>query len=454
MNILVIDDQSDIRYALEKVLSKNGHTVYLSDGFDEEIEETVRIFEIDLIVLDMVLGQKRTGLEILQRLKESGLSKVPVILITAYATPSNIINASKYGIVECIEKPFGSKQILEAIEKHETQRESCSPENRAETEEEEFVGSLQTMGAVYKMIGKASMYNKNILIYGERGTGKKSVAKMIHQISGLTGSLQIVDCMELNEGRFDEVMFGTPSRKKGCIQEAEGGTLLLNGISELSLSAQSRLFRFLKERHYRECESGEEKRFFGKVIACSRYSPHFLIEEKGFREDLYELLSEIEIYVPNLEERGEDIEALSRFFLRLANRRYSLDVQGIEEEAIAFLRDKPMPNNLRGLKKIIQGAALNVRKGVIRREDLFAFLQGESITRKELEILCARILDSYGIENASRMLVDFEKTLLRLLLRRTGNLSLLARSLSISRNTLKSKLHKYGLEPGTVGKKG
>jgi DNA-binding NtrC family response regulator len=145
-------------------------------------------------------------------------------------------------------------------------------------------------------------------------------------------------------------------------------------------------------------------------------------------------------------ERTKGVEALSRYFLRIANRRFGLDVQGIEEEAIEFLQATPMPNNLRGLKKAIQATALDVRKGVIRKEDLLASLRGESLTAKELEVLCARILESYGMENASKVLVDFEKALLSQMLRRTGNLTRLARHLSISRNTLKSKLQKYGLE--------
>jgi len=443
MNIAIIDDQADIRYAVDKMLSKYGHTCYEFSGKEEDLVEGIEVFHIDLIILDMMLEEPLTGLDILARLKNTSYS-IPTILMTGYATASNIINAAKFGIIDILEKPFGTAEILKLVEKYQT-KDKKSQSFVLNDNNEEFIGSFETMENVFKKIGITAKSNISVLILGENGTGKSLVAKLIHQNSLKSDKpFIIIDCSTINEKNF-ETLFCGEYKNTGYIHAVEDGTLFLDNISDLTVSVQSKLFFFLERGFF--IKGDKKVSFHGRILCSSSINLKELVEKNLFKSDFYHKIATLEIYLPNLNKRKKDIKELVYHFIKLANNELKTNVKEIDINGINFLENYTYRGNISELKNTIFRATLSARNNTIALADIQTILTPvtDYSEQEDLEAICKNIVNIYGVENSKDIFEDMEKGILKELTAKCNNISSLAKYMGISRNTLKAKIKKYRL---------
>jgi len=453
MNIAIIDDQEDIQYAIEKILTKEGHTCYGFFGNEDDLIEGFEVFKIELVVIDMVLKDSLTGLDVFQKLKEHNF-KLPTIMITAYTTPSNMIEASLSGIADIIKKPFSSKDILDIVNKY---TKKIQPNNISLTQDnEEFIGSFETMKNVYKLIGIAANCSSNVFIHGDTGTGKELVAKLIHKNSHKKQELFVaVNCSTIPENLFEKLMYGSIKNyfkndkfgHIGYVQQCENGTLFLDGVYNLSVQTQSKLLRFLETKSYYPLGSSEEIKFTGRIICTSIKNPKELLEDKYFRDDLYYRISTIEVDLPSLEKRKKDIKKLTHYFIKLYNKELNLNYYDIDTDALSILENHIFNGNIRELKNIIYKAMISSGENNITSSNINTIISpAYEHDNNQMNLACCKILELYEGNSIDRLFVDFEKEILKILLQQTPNISKLAKSLSMSRNTLKDRIKRYGLK--------
>jgi len=442
VNIAIIDDQADIRYAVEKMLSNKGHTCYGFCGNEVDLIEGIEVFDIDLIILDMMLEDSLTGLDVLERIKSASY-QIPTILITGYATASNLINAAKSGIVDIIEKPFGTNDILGVVNKYKRE-DKKGKAFLFKDSNEEFIGSFKTMKKIYSKIGIAAKSDVIVLIYGKSGTGKNLVAKLIHKNSTRSSNPFItVNCASISQEKFDTLFFGSDD-DNGYINSAGEGILFLDEFSDLKPSLQSKLFHFLEAGAF--VIDGKKVELRARIICASSKNTKELVEKKLFRNDLYHKVSMLEIELPSLDKRREDIKDLIFHFIKLANIELKTSIKGIDKDAVEFLENYEFNGNIRELKNTIFKAILGARHENIMIEEIKTLLQTPiHDSQMTIENICKNIVNIYGVENSKNIFDDLEKGILKELIKRCRNISALAKYMDISRNTLKSKLKKYNI---------
>jgi len=453
MNIAIIDDQDDIKYAIEKILQKENHTCYGFCGDEDDLAEGIRVFDVQLIILDMMLKDSLTGLDIVKKLKEKSI-EIPIIMITAYTTPSNMIEASKSGITDIIQKPFSAKEILETVNKYSS--EKSVRDFSLIHNEEEFIGSYKSMKEVYKLIGIASSSDSNILISGDTGSGKDLIAKLIHKNSSRSEEPFVaINCSTIPENMFEKLMYGrvdnyfknNESKHIGHVQKVKKGTLYLDEISNLHISLQTKLVRFLETKSYYPVGSSEETIFEGRVICSSLLNSKELLKNSLFRDDLYYRIATLEIALPNLENRKEDIKELSKYFIKYFSRELNVNSKILDKNAIDFLENHVFKGNVRELKNLIYKIMILSRKDTVSVDDLKDIIYDKSDKKEDyLKTICSEVLELYKDETIKDLFIDFEKEILKNLLIKEQNISKVARNMAISRNTLKDKIKKYSLE--------
>jgi len=442
VNIAIIDDQADIRYAVEKMLSNKGHTCYGFCGDEEDLIEGIEVFDFDLIILDMMLEGSLTGLDVLDRIKSASY-QIPTILITAYATASNLINAAKSGIVDIIEKPFGTEDLLKVVNKYNREDKKGKPFLFKDSNEE-FIGSFETMKNIYNKIGIAAKSDVIVSVYGKSGTGKGLVAKLIHKNSTRSSNpFTRVNCTSISQEKFDALFFGSDDYE-GYINSAGEGTLFLDEFSDLKPSLQGKLFRFLESGAF--VFDGKRVELRARIICASSVNIKELVEKKLFRNDLYHKVSMLEIELPSLGKRREDIKDLIFHFIKLANMELKTNIKSIDKDAVKFLENYEFNGNIRELKNTIYKAILGARHENIMLEEIKNVLQTPNHdSQPTLESICKNVVNIYGVENSKNIFDDLEKGILEELLKRCHNISALAKYMDISRNTLKSKFKRYNI---------
>lgn len=453
MNIAIIDDQDDIKYAIEKILKKHGHTCYGFNGNEEDLVEGLNVFEVDLIILDMMLEDNLTGLDVIQTVRNQGIT-TPIIMITAYTTPSNMIKASKAGIIDIIQKPFSANDILQTVEKYTIKAvENTISLNSGE---EEFIGSFETMKEIYKNIGIAANNDSNVLIIGNTGTGKELIARLIHKNSKNSQEPFVaINCASIPENLFEKLMYGKVENFSknqneahlGYVQKVGSGTLFLDEISELHPNLQVKLLRFLETKSFYPLGSNHEIHFEGRIICASLKRQNELEQTNHFRSDLYYRISTFEIFVPSLNQRKNDIKALVLHFIKQICKSLNMSEKRIEEEAITFLKECELKGNVRELKNIIYKTVLHSRNESISKQDLNSNInKNKSDKKSALKESCKELLENYTLQNAQNIFEDFEKEMLLTLLKECNNISQLSTYLGITRNTLKTKLKKHHIQ--------
>ncbi len=414
---------------------------------------------IDLVITDMKLPGK-SGLKFLKQVREID-PDIPVIVITAFATVQNAVEAMKAGAIDYITKPFTVEEIEVKIDKALTARKltienrQLSLENEYLREEtqyhfSEMIGKSQPMQEIYHLIRKVASANSPILILGESGTGKELIARAIHYSGSRKDKPFIrVNCAALAEGVLESELFGHEKgaftgairRKPGRFEIAAEGTIFLDEIGEIAPSIQVKLLRILQEKEFERVGGTETLTMKARLIAATNQNLESLIAQKIFRHDLYYRLNVVSIQLPLLRDRKDDIPLLVYHFIEKYNQEAVKKIQGITPEAMKYLLHYSWPGNIRELENVIERAIVLSNRSFIDIEDfpqnIIEHNSFPSSTGQNKDAEKESLMNQTG---------EYEKNLIFDALRMTGgNISRAAQHLGIKRTTLRYKMDKYDL---------
>ncbi len=435
--ILLVEDDPNARYALERVLRQEGYEV-------EAVEESPGCENLegyDLLILDLKL-KNLSGVDFLKKIREEGKS-IPVVVITAYANPENVISVSRYGAIDILKKPFDKEEILGLVNR--LLRED-RPAPQDTDYQGDIVGASREMMEVFKKVGLAASTEMNVLLMGETGVGKDLLAKVIHEKSARgEGPFVSVNCSAIPENLLEAELFGyrkgaftgAVRDTKGKIKLAEGGTLFLDEIGDLPLSLQAKLLRFLENRSFYRLGDEKERKANVRIVAATNRDLGRMIKEGLFREDLYYRLSQIVIEIPPLRKRKEDIPPLIDLFIKKANEELGTRVMGISEKALKEAVTYDWKGNVRELKNAVYKAVIETKEGYIER------LVPCEEERRDVEALMLECIEKTPEEELKNLVPTFERKVIQYLMKKySGNKSKVAQVLGVSRNTLRVKLEK------------
>ena len=393
--VLVIDDDSEIRYSLNRVLASRGYTVSAA-GSGEEGIATVRKALPDVVFLDIRMGGM-SGLETLQHLRSIN-NRLPIILMTAFGTAQTAIEAMKFGAFDYIMKPFDPEKVLRlaenAIKAGEDLRRAgdIQPKLKSEDWKEGIVGSSPAMQDVFKIIGQVAASDATVLITGESGTGKELIARCIWQHSHRSrGTFMAVNCAAIPENLIESELFGhekgsftgATGQRIGRFEQCDGGTIFLDEIGDMTLPTQTKILRVLQEGEIQRVGGGEIIKVDVRVIAATNKDLEKMVPEKTFREDLYYRLNVVRVRVPALRERMGDLPEVVEFMLQKLEKTRKTRVRRVSPEAIDALLRHRWPGNVRELENVIYRSAVVAQGDTILLKDLPPELQALGTSRTE-----------------------------------------------------------------------
>lgn len=449
--ILIVDDDGSMRHMLSLILKREGYEVQ-AVGKGSEALNLVASESFDFILSDVVMPGMG-GLELLQALKEKKV-ETTVIMMSAYGNLSTAVEAMKRGAYDYISKPFRPDEVLLALRKAE-ERENLRKENlrlRREVSREyafgNIVGKSPKMMQLFDTIKKISEYKTSVLIIGESGTGKEMVARCIHYNSPRNnGPFEALNCGAIPETLLESELFGhekgaftdAKKEKRGSFEMAHQGTLFLDEVGEMSLSAQVKLLRVLQEGEVKRLGSERTFTVDVRIIAATIQDLSRAAAEGKFREDLFYRLNVLPVHLPPLRERKEDIPLLVEHFIHKYNEQHRLNTEGAAEDVLARLLEYSWPGNVRELENAIERAMILAQGKKIEADCLPSEVLGTRPSwKKDLWG------DEYSIKKASRIM---EEELIRKALKKTGgNRSHAVKILEISHPALLSKIKEYGVE--------
>jgi len=455
--ILVVDDEESMRDVLSRMLSAEGYEV----GRAEHGKEALRLLErdrFDFILCDIRMPELG-GLEFLREFMER---KIPgtVIMMSAFGSVETAVEAMKLGAYDFVSKPFMSDEILLTL-RNAREREQLRQENEALRRKvekafrpEEFLQASGSMQEVVRLVEKVRDYDTTVLVTGESGTGKELVARMLHYTGRRRGkSFVAINCGAIPETLLESELFGhrkgafteAKSDRAGLIEEADGGTLLLDEIGELPLPLQTKLLRFLQEGELRRLGDTEVRRVNVRVVAATARDLEETIREGRFREDLYYRLNVVRIHLPPLRERREEIPVLAPHFLERACERMGKRRIRFSPEAVETLCAHEWRGNVRELENLAARCVLLGEQEEITREHLLSIWKagsgGEGAPRLHLQVPVP--LENPDLKTAVK---DLERQLIRLALDRCGgSRPRAAELLGISHPALLYKAREYGI---------
>jgi two-component system response regulator AtoC len=471
--ILIVDDERLVRWSLRQKYEEWGYRVFEAEDGASALE-LAREELPDLTLLDIRLPDL-SGLAVLERMKQSGDGRA-VIMITAVPQIEDVKAALKMGAYDFVTKPLDFDQLLNttrnALEATRLRNEvqSLRGEVRRQTGYHEVIGASESMQTLMRFVHKVAASKAGmILIQGESGTGKDLIAKTVHYKGPRQNSPFIaINCAAIPENLVEAELFGhergafTDAKmlKKGLFELADGGTLLLDEIGELSHFLQAKLLRVLEDQIVRRVGGLKDLQVDVRFIAASNQDLERAVLEGRFREDLYYRLSVISIFIPPLRERKEDILPLVDFFIDLYNRKFRKAVRGVAADTRRLLLNYDWPGNVRELRNAIERAMI-LEDAMILRPDYLPF----SVTQPQAGITAferaaspplrdpmehnERGLPPLFIPEGGTSLEGVEKSLVSIALQQAGgNQTQAARLLDISRDALRYKMKKYELDGG------
>lgn len=377
IRILVVDDDPSIRNMLEIVLKKNNYDVILAtDG--REALELLKKKTFDLVISDIKMPDI-SGISLLQRLKTSN-PEIPVIMITAFASTNDAVEAMKLGAEDYITKPFNLEELKMIIEKSlykkDIERENIQLKQRLYEKEkfENIIGKSTGMKKIFELIDTIAATDSTVLIVGESGTGKELIAKAIHSKSKRSENKFVsINCGALPETLLESELFGHTKgaftdahrEKVGLFQVADQGTLFLDEISEMSQNMQVKLLRALQEKRIRRVGSNEEVDIDVRIISATNKDLMNSIQKNEFRADLFYRLNVIPIMVPPLRERKVDIPLLMEYFLSQFSVKFDKGIEGFQKEVMDHFLNYGWPGNVRELENVVERAVALEKDNVL-----------------------------------------------------------------------------------------
>ena len=442
-SILVVDDDIEMRELLRDVLTDRGHRVGLAQdgkGALKQLSEG----DYAAVLTDLRMAGMQ-GNELLAEIKRT-YPDINVVLMTAFGSVESAIEAMKLGAYDYLIKPVKTDEVVLTMEKalrEAALRREVSQLRRAVHKEYSFhqiLGKSKPMQEIFELIRRVADSTTNVLITGESGTGKELAAKAIHYNSlRREGPFVPVNCAAIPEPLLESELFGhvrgafTDAKidKRGLFEEASGGTLFLDEISELPLLLQAKILRAIQEREIRRVGATRSVSVDVRIIAATNLALAEEVKAKKFREDLYYRLNVIEIRMPPLRERREDIPLLVEAFVKKCADASKKPVRGVSESALALMMDYPWPGNVRELENVVERALTLARGEKILPDDLPQTIRGARGDRRILDEAAERTLPLHDVE---------KEYILRILEKTGGNKYQAAQVLGIDRKTLYRKL--------------
>lgn len=455
-DILIVDDEADIRDQVAGILSDEGYiTRQAVDG--ASALNAVKFRQPSLVILDVWLGDnERDGIKILEIIKRDH-PYVPVVMISGHSTIETAVAAIKQGAYDFLVKPFDVERLLlvvsRALETAKLRRENAELKIKSGASVD-LIGGSQPIIQIRQQIEKAAPTNSRILITGPSGAGKEVVARKIHELSRrYDGPFVVLNCASLHPDRLEAELFGTeivgldPSvpRKIGLLEQAHGGILFLDEITDLPLPTQSKLIRALQDQSFSRLGDHQKIEVDVRIIGATSANIQQAIKDGHFREDLYYRLNVVPIAIPSLQERVTDIPQLIHYFMQQAALAHGRPARILSEEATIVLQSYEWPGNIRQLRNVIEWILIMAPGGAkdvvtvdmlppeIRSDTSFNYLGSPSIVVMPLREAREAFEREYLLAQVNRF---------------GGNISKTARFVGMERSALHRKLRALGVHEG------
>lgn len=469
INILLVDDDPEIAQAVVNYLSPAEFRVeVVGDG--DAVMPTFATFQPDVVLLDVNLPSK-SGLELLRLIKNEQ-PNLPIIIVSGFVSTENAIEAMREGAFEYLTKPFRLQKLERTIAKAVGQ--NPMPTVRADDDvplsDDQIIGKSPEIVEVAKIIGQVASTDAPVLVVGETGTGKELIARVIHRNSNRKDKpFIIINCASTSEALLEAELFGQEpggpendrTHKIGKFEQADGGTVFLDEVSDLSIGAQSKLLRVLQEGRFERVNGGHGVETNVRVVAATNRSLVDLMKEGRFRVDLYYRLKVISLFLPPLRERRADIQLLAEFHIKKYALQTGRPAKPLSTEALEHLTRYPWPGNIRELENAVHTAVVLSRESELLREDfpmigevgpaLPIDLDDSSrdyqyLLRQTIESVFDRLVASADGKIHAILTDALEQALVEAALAATDNNQVrAAQLLGISRNTLRDRMRRFDL---------
>ena len=448
--LLLIDDDADFRQAVKITLGKNNYLVTTADSVANAIEK-LKTETIDLVITDLKM-EDGTGLEILNHIKTHD-HEIAVILLTAYGSIENAVEAMQMGAYCYLTKPFKTEELLIQIEKALENRNIREELNVLREEIawkygfDSLVGISNSMKQLKQLASRIASTDISILITGESGTGKELLAKAIHYHSRRRKNKFIpIDCTSIPENLLESEFFGhikgsftsAYATHKGLFEEANMGTVFLDEIGEMPMTLQSKILRVLQESEIRSVGSTQAKKIDVRIIAATNRDLPLLVNDGQFRDDLFYRLNVMPIQIPPLRERIDDIAVLIEHFIRTENASRTVDQASISSEAMEKLIAHHWPGNVRELENTIKRAIALSQKGRIMKSDIM-FITSDAPPSTRNNRMEFGMGEPGTLEDSLKLRIEAT------LYANDWNFTRTASKLGIGRTTLWRKIRKYNI---------
>ncbi|MFW6290703.1 MAG: sigma-54-dependent transcriptional regulator [Spirochaetota bacterium] len=445
-NVLVVDDEKNIRAGLGKAIELDGHNVLLAQDGQEALD-LLEEEEIDLIIADLKMP-RLSGEELLRRVVES-YPTLPVIILTGHGTIETAVQAMRDGAYDFLTKPVNLDRLSLLVKRALSTRELALQHRALQDELDQkrqfanIIGKSVEMNRIFDVVRQVAPTRASVLITGESGVGKELIADAIHQLSNRREKPFVkVHCAALSESLLESELFGhekgaftgAVARKRGRFELAHMGSIFLDEIGEIDPSVQIKILRVLQEKTFERVGGEQTLEVDVRIISATNKDLKTEIERGTFREDLYYRLNVVNIHIPPLRERKEDIPLLVSAFIKEFATENGKPVEGIDPKARALLHNYSWPGNVRELRNSIESAVVMAKGSIITPDDLPPSIAADSES-------------NYVRIQLGATMADAERELIRAnLAANNGNKSRTAEVLGIGRKTLHRKLAEYGME--------
>jgi DNA-binding NtrC family response regulator len=446
--VLIADDQPDVLEALRLLLKGEGFRIE-SAGSPAAILEAVDSTELDAVLMDLNYARDTTsgqeGLDLLSQIRGHDPT-LPVVVMTAWSSVELAVEAMRRGARDFVQKPWENARLLTIVRTQVELARALRRQQRLEAENRSLrpevrpmlIAEAPAMKPVLELISRVGPSEANILITGENGTGKGTIAQALHSVSGRAGKgLVTVNAGGLSEGVFESELFGhvkgaftdAKTDRVGRFELADGGTLFLDEIANVPLNLQPKMLRVLETGDFERVGSSRTRHVNVRILSATNSNLPEEVSSGRFRQDLLFRLNTIEIALPPLRSRREDIPALAHHFLRQHAQRYRKNLTGFDPAAMQALLDHPWPGNIRELDHAVERGVLMASGSLIRLGELGLRIDRDQTSR----------IEDMSLEEVEGFLIK------KAMGRFDGNVSQAAKALGLSRSALYRRLQRYGL---------
>ncbi len=456
--ILVVDDEMIVCESCQRILEEEGYEVETALSGKEAFEK-MKAHPYDIVITDLKMPGIG-GMEILKTFRKDYPDSI-IIMITGFSTVETAVEAMKLGAFDYIPKPFTPDEVSIVVKKA-IEKKSLMLENiylRQELQEKygfhNIVGKSKKMQDIYRVIAKVAMTDSTVLIYGQSGTGKELIARAIHFNSPRREKQFVpVDCAALSENLLESELFGhvrgsftgAVTTKPGLFEVADGGTVFLDEVGNISLSIQAKLLRVLQEREFTPVGGTRAKKVDIRLIAATNKDLEKMIKEEAFREDLYYRLNIVPLSLPTLKERQEDIPLLAVHFLKKYAEEMGKAVKGFTPEAMERLMRYSWPGNVRELENVIERTVVMIDDEMVRVEHLILPGQQEKEISENQIPMTSEELKEIKKQVREKAVEEIEKAfILSALERHQWNVTRAAEEVGMLRPNFQALMRKYNL---------